>query len=458
MRIALARLLVALAAVIAMPHAARSAGPEAAPAATLDVRSLAELMFSWNADDQRIAFAAVAERRDRRMAAVMIEWLRFFGPREEALDALAGLAGERAGERWHDWMLWQQMHPEIVPFDGYDGFKADLYAELDPNFRQFLSRGVRHEIRLEEVVWGGVKKDAIPALLDPKLIPAREATYLEPDEPVFGVVIRGDARAYPLRIMDWHEMLNDVVGGVPVALAYCTLCGSGILYESQPAGQAARIVFGTSGLLYRSNKLMYDRATNSLWNQFTGRPVVGPLTGTGVGLTMRPLVIANWSKWKARHPDTKVLSLDTGHDRDYRPGRPYGGYFASRELMFPAVLQDDALAPKTEVFAVRREDAEKAWPISSFAVRPVQNDKVGRLDVVLVGAAETRTVRAYESGGRRFEAGPAADTVSAAGALWRVEEDALVGPDGIRLPRLPGHVAYWFAFQGFCPGKPVALK
>ena len=150
-------------------------------------------------------------------------------------------------------------------------------------------------------------------MINPKLIDAKDADYLTGDEQVFGVSIDGDSRAYPLRIMDWHEMFNDVIGGVPVALAYCTLCGSGILYDTRVEGREAPFVFGSSGFLYRSNKLMYDQETNSLWNQFVGRPVVGPLTGSGIELKILPVAITSWRKWQERHPETKVLSLDTGY-------------------------------------------------------------------------------------------------------------------------------------------------
>ena len=163
-------------------------------------------------------------------------------------------------------MLWQEAHPDIVPYPGFVAMKADLMARLDPAFRIFLYEGIAHKIRIEEIVWGGVVKDGIPALVNPKHTNADEAYYLTDDELVFGVAINGDARAYPLRIMDWHEMFNDVVGGVPVALAYCTLCGSGILYDTRVAGRAEPFEFGSSGFLYRSHKLMYDQATHSLWN------------------------------------------------------------------------------------------------------------------------------------------------------------------------------------------------
>jgi hypothetical protein len=369
---------------------------------------------------------------------------------------LAGLTGEQAGKTWGEWILWQQAHPEITPFDGFDAFKADVMAVIDPDFRLFLRPGVEREIRLEEIVWGGVRKDGIPALTNPEHVPAADATYLEDDELVFGVEIAGDARAWPLRILDWHEMLNDVVGGVPVTLAYCPLCGSGILYDGRVDGRDEPFVFGSSGFLYRSNKLMYDQATHSLWNQFTGRPVVGPLTGSGIEFEVLPVAITSWRDWRAQHPDTTVLSLETGHERDYTPGQPYGDYFASDEPMFPILVPDQRLAPKDYVFALRADGRERAWLLDDFTGGRVINAEVGDLPVVLVGDAATRTVRAYESGGRDFAAASEPTTLVADGRDWQIREDALIGPDGARLPRLPGHIAYWFAWQGFVPDAPLA--
>ncbi|MCG8511439.1 MAG: DUF3179 domain-containing protein, partial [Rhodospirillales bacterium] len=299
---------------------------------------------------------------------------------------------------------------------------------------------------------GGVGVEGIPALEEPDLIAAEAEDYLIPGELVFGVEINGDARAYPLRIMDWHEMLNDTVGGVPVSLAYCTLCGSGILFDGRIEGYERPFRFATSGLLYRSNKLMFDRETGSLWNQFTGRPVSGKLASSDIQLTVLPVVITSWRDWKARHPDTKVLSLDTGHVRDYTPGAPYGRYFDSPELMFPARPGADDHALKDFVFGVRTAGGAKAWPMMDFENVPVVNDRVGLVDLVVIGNARTRSARAYRSEGREFAPGSKPEELASGGETWRVTENALIGPGGEKLPRMAGHVAYWFAWSSFIGG------
>jgi hypothetical protein len=396
------------------------------------------------------ALSALVATGDLSVAPILIKAMRFSSLSRTAVsDALGELTGEEGNDGWIAWMEWQEANPQIAPHPAFAGFQRGLFAAIDPRFLEFLPDGVDHEIRLEEIVWGGVRVDGIPALIDPELIAPEEADYLFPDDEVFGVEINGDARAYPLRILNWHEMFNDVVGGVPVSLAYCTLCGAGILFETTVEGREEPFVFGSSGFLYRSNKLMYDTATDSLWNQFTGRPVVGPLAGSGIELEILPVAIASWEDWLERHPDTRVLSLDTGHRRDYRPGAAYSEYFASAELMFPALVRDEALHQKQQVFGIRAPGGAKAWPLDAFADGAVINDRVGLTDVVLVGDAATRTVRAYERGDRRFAPTGQPGRLAADGALWTVEEGALVSDAGERLERVPGHLAYWFAWAGY---------
>jgi Protein of unknown function (DUF3179) len=427
------------------PASAASSGP------IVDLDDAAHRTLSADRDERREAIEWLLQSDDRGAVAVLIQLLRWRPDEEAAMVAhLERLTGAKAGLRWFDWMVWQQEHPEIAPYGDYDGFLSDFLAGIDPNFRRFVHRGVPRAIRIEEIVWGGVGVNGIPALDDPKLIDGSGATYLNPNDTVFGIEIDGDARAYPLRIVNWHEMVNDVVGGVPVSLAYCTLCGAGILFDDRVVGHGERFSFGSSGLLYRSNKLMYDRQTASLWDQFTGQPVVGPLVGSGIELKVLPVALTTWQQWRARHPATRVLSLDTGYQRDYGPGVAYHDYFASPDLLFPAFFVDHRLSPKDLIFGVRVPGGVKAWPLADFAEGVVINDRVGFVDVVLIGDPLIGGARAYRADGHRFARGASPEElVDADGGRWRVTEDDLIGPKGEHLPRLPGHVAYWFAWSGF---------
>ena len=421
-----------------------------------EVGLIAAQVLSDNPQTRSLALDALVARGKPDVAAALIQVMRFIRDDGSIDQALAKLTGEEPGKDWGEWMLWQQAHPEIEPFSDFDAFKADVMAAIDPNFRQFLQPGVQHDIRLEEIAWGGVVKDGIPALTNPKHITPAEAAYITDEELVFGVEINGDARAYPLRIMDWHEMFNDVVGGVPVSLAYCTLCGSGILFDTSVGGRDEPFIFGSSGFLYRSNKLMYDQETHSLWNQFTGRPVVGPLTGSGIELEMLPVAITSWATWLGDHPETKVLSLETGFDRDYTPGRPYGDYFASADLMFPALVENESLEAKDYVYAIRVDGLAKAWPLLDFEGGRVINDHIGDLPIVLIGDTETRTVRAYLRDEGKVEATSQPTLVRSGGDHWKIQEAGLMASDGRVMERLPGHIAYWFAWQGFVAGGPLA--
>ena len=275
-------------------------------------RAMRALLFAGPAEFAD-AVGLLQERGRTDVAPALILALRFRPIRvPQLVVALNALTGHDAFN-WFEWMLWQERQGDLVPHPGFTELKLAVLAKIDANFLDFFqapwTERARMGIRLEEIAWGGVPAlTGIPSLDSPKMIAAADAEYLRDDDLVFGVEIDGDARAYPLRIMGWHEMFNDVIGGVAVALAYCTLCGSGILYESKVPGRESPLVFGSSRLLYRSNKLMFDWATKSLWNQFTGRPVVGPLVEADIELALRPVAITDWRRWRTRHPASRVLA------------------------------------------------------------------------------------------------------------------------------------------------------
>jgi len=380
----------------------------------------------------------------------LVRSLRYF-PEDapETLKVLKHLTGQELGKRWFDWIEWLQDHP-TPPMANNELFLKKLASRLDPNFKDFFYPDMPRSIRLSEVVWGGVRKNGIPALTHPDMVAANEADYITDKELVFGISINGDTRAYPYRFMDWHEMLNDEIGGVAVSLAYCTLCGSGILYKTQLSADAEPIIFGSSGFLYRSNKLMYDQKSHSLWNQFNGKPVVGKLVNRNIELEVLPLVTTSWKAWLKKHPNTKVMSEKTGFHRDYTPGVPYGAYFFSEELMFPASADETVLNKKDKIFGLRMSGANKAWPLSLFKKQKVIHDQVGIIPIVLIGNAKTETVRAYRSEGLAFQYSENG-TLIADEQEWQITEAELIGPDNQKLSRLPGHVAYWFAWSGYFP-------
>ena len=166
----------------------------------------------------------------------------------------------------------------------------------------------KHSVPLDQIADGGPGKDGIPAILAPRFVSAGEATFLQDTDRVLGLTQGADAKAYPIKILNWHEIVNDVVGGKPVVVTYCPLCGTGIAFDAAILGQ--RRSFGVSGLLYQSDLLMYDHQTESLWSQIGMHAVAGPLTGEK--LTPVFLEHTTWGEWRAAHPATLVLSTKTG--------------------------------------------------------------------------------------------------------------------------------------------------
>ncbi len=370
---------------------------------------------------------------------------------EKLVDLLEKKTGENYGfqiNKWYEW-IWNQKpldHPK------YAEFKSRLYSLIDPRFGRYFNTNYPASIRFDEIRWGGVRQDGIPPLRNPKMISAEDADYLEDGNIVFGIEVNGDAKAYPKRILAWHEMFVDVVGGIPVAGVYCTLCGSMIIYKTELNGVNHEM--GTSGFLYRSNKLMYDKATQSLWNTLWGRPVVGKLVDKGIELERGSVVTTTWGEWKKRHPDTKVLSLNTGHRRDYSEGAAYREYFATDDLMFNVPKLDKRLKNKDEVLGlVFPESSGKPMAISVdyLSKNPVYQNSINNKRFVIF-TDKSGAARVYESKDIRFKNWDFEDLVyDESGGLWNLNESKLVSSDGKVLNRLPAHRAFWFGWFSAFP-------
>jgi hypothetical protein len=210
----------------------------------------------------------------------------------------------------------------------------------------------RHSVPLEEIISGGPPKDGIPSIDDPEFVPAAEAE-LPDQEPVIGVVIDGDARAYPLRILIWHEIVNDVVGGVPVAVTYCPLCNTGLVFDRRVGDRV--LEFGTTGKLRHSDLVMYDRTTESWWQQFLGEAIVGELTGTQ--LAMLPARLESFAKFKERAPDGRVQV--PGRAARAYGANPYAGYDSAPAPFLYHGLLPDGIPPLARVVRV----GDQAWSL-----------------------------------------------------------------------------------------------
>lgn len=375
-------------------------------------------------------------------------WRRLMG----YLEAQTGQRFRGDIERVHQW-IWDQ---DYDPHPEYMLFKRAWYSEIDPRFGDFFQDGVATTIRLDEIDWGGVRVNGIPPLEYAPTIAAEAADYLAEEHVVFGLSVNGEARAYPKRILAWHEMALDRVGGVELTVVYCTLCGTVIPYESIVSREHFR--FGTSGLLYRSNKLMFDHQTKSLWNTFEGVPVVGPLVGTRKRLNRRSVVTTTWGEWRRLHPETTVLSLETGYSRDYGEGVAYREYFENDELMFDVPERDDRLPLKAEIVGVlsARNDAQSsslAISVKFLSEHPVYMDSYEGRDLVVLTSAKGAN-RVYEAGAIYFERIDSDGyLIDSKGGRWMVREDGLtrLGEPIEQLGRVPSQRAFWFGWYAQFP-------
>ncbi len=290
----------------------------------------------------------------------------------------------------------------------------------------------RRAVPLSEFQSGGPGKDGIPAVDTPKFVAAEKVEFLKDREPVIELVIDGDARAYPIQILVWHEIVNDVAGGVPVAVTFCPLCNTALVFDRRVGGET--LDFGTTGNLRNSDLVMYDRQTESWWQQFGGRALVGERTGAK--LEHLPSRIVAWAEFRREHPAGKVLSRETGHSRPY--GRnPYAGYDSvDSSPFFPTKnADDDRLPPKARVVFVERGDDAVVVPFSTLRKRKVVRVEVGGAKLLV-----------------RWRAGVSSSLDEADVAEGRDVGSAEVLEAG-RL--VPFDQPFWFAVAAFRPGVRI---
>ena len=279
---------------------------------------------------------------------------------------------------------------------------TSLAIESPPDGTQaeFKTDFSKHSVPYSEIFTGGPPKDGIPAIDQPKFVSVAEADqWLNPVEPVILFQIGDEVRAYPLQILIWHEIVNDLVGGVPVVVTFCPLCNTAIAFERKLEGRV--LDFGTTGRLRYSNLIMYDRQTESWWQQAGGDAMAGEYTGKK--LTIRPASIIAWADFKANFPSGKVLSRDTGFDRAY--GRnPYYGYddVNNPPFLYRGPKTPDVLPPVARVLTVDLNGEAVAYPYDVLKEKQVINDTVGGQNIVVLwkGGTASALDQTTVAGGR----------------------------------------------------------
>jgi len=265
----------------------------------------------------------------------------------------------------------------------------------------------------DEILHGGVIRDGIPSIDNPRFVEAEEIEELNHQDYVIGIERDGEAKAYPIRILNWHEIVNDTISNDPIVITYCPLCGSGMVFDSTINSE--RLIFGVSGLLYNSDVLLYDRKTESLWSQIKQVAISGPYKHSKLEIV--PSKMTTWALWKKEHPNTLVLDFQQGFNRSYGVN-PYSGYERSDSLYFPISYLARGLKPKDKVIGLKMDGMSKAWPFREL-------EKEGKMVNDTLAGTELRII--YNTKAKTAEI--------------RNQKEEL----------LPGVTMFWFAWSAFNP-------
>ena len=333
----------------------------------------------------------------------------------------------------------------------------------------------KRTVALEEIESGGPPKDGIPAIDQPRLVAASVASsWLDSREPVIALEHRGEARAYPLQILIFHEIVNDTIGGTPVAVTFCPLCNASIVFDRRVGGKA--LEFGTTGKLRKSDLVMYDRQTESWWQQFTGKGIVGQYAGAT--LEQMPSTIASFADFRRAYPQGKVLSRATGYARPY--GRnPYRGYdrVGDQPFLFRDPV-DPRLPAMERVLGVTRGERVRIYPLSALKGEPVINDQIGDEPVAIFSREgmlsaldaerilDSREIAAAAAYSRKvngrllsFERRESRIVDRETGSEWDLFGRAVAGPlKGARLKPVDSGVHFAFAWLAFNSGSEIYGK
>ena len=392
--------------------------PEGSPTPEVEAGVDRLLTNLYTTDWDMEAVRALADQGDARTAWVLADLMRFYqtGSADEALvSAFARLTGAQpeASEVSFVWAMNHLIAWDLPAWDGYPDAKATIYTPVEELWQRFFDENLELDWRL--VTWGGVLADerslddnspcnCIPALDHPETTSAASGTWYSDDGAVFGVVVDDEAIALPKHQMEVHEMVNLTLGGRELGIPYCTLCASAQAYYLDNVTGVDRVVLRTSGLLKRSNKLMYDLVTGSAIDTFTGEALTGALARAGVALEQVSVVASTWGDWKRAHPDTLILAEDGGIGRSYRDD-PLGGRDDSGPI-FPTGPVDPRLPVQEKVVGVITPGGTPvAFPVNSITTALID----GPIEYEGLSVRLEDSIRVYD---------PSGDEVVSHEAFW----------------------------------------
>ena len=350
--------------------------------------------------------------------------------------------------------------PDSADLPSLDRSVADVDL-ADVHFNTFDGGSIPLSEASPETVEG--LRDRIPPVHRPRYVRVPAVDYLDDDDLVLGYVTdSGEAFAYPARILNFHEIVNEELDGVPLVVTYCPLCRSGVVYDRRADG--TELTFGNTSALHDADLVMYDHQTNSYWWQIAGRAIVGELTGDE--LEVLPSSTTTWADWTERHPESWVLSLDTGHERPYTRDDPFTGYrdhLNDGRFPFPVneeAATDERLESGEEVLGVVIDGEARAYPLRTLG-DAVINDEVGGVPLLVVSRAEgpTGTVfdRRVDGQTLTFALRDGAIVDDETGSTWSVDGLASEGPlAGTQLEAVSSRFSFWFAFVAAFPDATVA--
>lgn len=419
-------------------------------------------------DQARESLRLIVLRDQAELIPPLVHAMQFSQLTEaEIAVALRRLSGVNAGSTWFDWAQWLEGQPQLVLSPGQAHAVVAMWSNLDGKYRQILPAEQSTQVPKASIYWDGTRVDGGLVVREPKAVGPNEGFSLEPNDLVLGVSINGDFRAYPVPQLLANPIINDQLGGRAITIAFEPLCGFPAAYDRGDIAQPSIPAMHWSGLVYRSSRLLYTQALNSdeemitrLWDPCTNRSVSG---GSATSIERLPLAnatVTSWSAWRSSYPQTSVMDIAQAPRASDESLEAQDHYISSRNIVYPVHLNQPEISAKERMLLIDMGDRDDAIRITELRRKSVLNHRFGDDGVVIVVENPlTCTIRVYRRpDGQIFAPSEFVDRVyGSGGGIWKVTEDALVGPDGEELERLPSRGLFWFSVDGLNPLTEASL-